>query len=219
MRDSSTDVPFCAVCREALTRGIRKVLGEDAFLIEYGYPTRNEMKRVQVDNTDSTNKMVYRIRVPETGTIQVQAKFLAGSLPKPWKLTGTDTMTIQGHKCTFTAHFGDVLRLTVSSICPFVPWDTLPSYTLELRCDLPLRDIPPAAPTVPIDLKAKITVKTNNHAHPPVRQRGVQLYASSSAPNADDITFEFECVDESETFTGHGGVWSHRCRGRRSLRQ
>ncbi len=200
MYASSQDVSFCAVCREALTGGIRKILGKDTFLIEYGYPTRSERRRVRVGPADSTGKMVYRIRVPETGTIQVQAKFLAGSLPKPWTVssafTGTGTMAVLGYEWTFTAQFGDVLKLTVSSDCPFVPWDTLPSYTIELHCDLPLRDISQAAPSVPTNLKVA------QHAASVGKPVLTRLAASSLDPNADDIKFQFEITNETGAFTG-----------------
>ena len=55
--------------------------------------------------------------------------------------SGTGPMTTRGQEWTFTARFGDVLRLTVASGNLFVPANPLPKLSLEVRCDLSLRDI------------------------------------------------------------------------------
>jgi hypothetical protein len=200
MHTSDLGNPFCAVCREALTLGMRAILGSDVFLIEYRYPTRNETVRAQIGPADSTGKLVYRLRVPESGAIQVQGKLLAGTLPEPWKVTaaftGTGPLTARGQDWAFTGRLGDVLRLTISSGCPFVPWNPLPTLTVELRCDLPLRDAPQAAPRVPADLRASF------RAAGPGQPFVTRLTASSLDPNADDVRFQFEIAAQSGTFDG-----------------
>jgi hypothetical protein len=140
-------MPFCAVCREALTLGMRKILGSDVFVVEYTYPSRNnETKRAQVGPADATGKLVHRVAVPQTGTIDIRGSLIAGTLPEPWSVsasfTGIGPMTRQGQDgFTFTARFGDILRLQVTSLTPFVPGHSLPTLTLELRCDLPLATV------------------------------------------------------------------------------
>ncbi|HVG98009.1 MAG TPA: beta/gamma crystallin-related protein [Chloroflexota bacterium] len=149
MRHSLRDTPFCAVCREALTLGIRQVLGPDVFLVEYTYPSRDETRRAQVGPADASGKLVHHLRVPESGSIEVRGKLVAGTLPEPWTIhavfTGTGPKAIGGPEWSFTGRQGDVLRLTISSASPFVPFNPLPALTVELRCDLPLRDAAPAA--------------------------------------------------------------------------
>ena len=84
MRHSRQDMPFCAVCREALTLGMRNILGSDVFVVEYTYPTRNnETKRAQVGPADATGKLVHRIPVPQTGTIDIRGSLLAGTFLSP----------------------------------------------------------------------------------------------------------------------------------------
>ena len=123
MRHSLKTMPFCAVCREALTLGVRKILGSDVVVVEYTYPSRNnETKRAQVGPADSTGKLVHRIPVPQAGAIEIRGSLIAG-----------------------TARFGDVLRLSVSSLSPFVPGTPLPTLTVELRCDAVLSSLAQAA--------------------------------------------------------------------------
>ena len=149
MRHSLRDMPFCAVCREALTLGIRQVLGPDVFLVEYTYPSRDETRRAQVGPADASGKLVHHLRVPEGGSIEVRGKLVAGTLPEPWTIhavfTGAGPKAVGGPEWSFTGRRGDVLRLTISSASPFVPFNPLPALTVELRCDLPLRDAAPAA--------------------------------------------------------------------------
>ena len=200
MRFSGGDAPFCAVCREALTLEMREILGGDVFVIEYRYPTRGETRRVQVGPADGAGKLVYRLRVPESGTIEVRGKLVAGTLPDPWTMSaafsGTGPMTSQLHGWTFTGRFGDVLRLTISSGCPFVPSNPLPVLTLELRCDLPLRDVAQAAPSVPAGLKAALS------AAGPGKPFTTRLSASALDPNADDVRLQFEIEGQAGAFTG-----------------
>jgi hypothetical protein len=151
MRHSLQSMPFCAVCREALTLGMRKILGGDAFVVEYTYPSRNnETKRAQVGPADATGKIAHRVPVSQTGTIEVRGSLIAGTLPEPWSVSATYTgigpMTRQGQDgFLFTARFGDVLRLSITSLTPFVPGHSLPTLTLELRCDVPLSALAQAA--------------------------------------------------------------------------
>lgn len=155
---------------------------------------------------DSCGSLVHRLRVPERGSIEGRGKLLAGTLAEPWRLsatlTGTGPTTARGQEWSFTGRFGDVLRLAITSACPFVPWNPLPALTLGLRCDLPLRDIPPAPPSVPTGLKA--TVSANGPGTPFV----TRLSASAVDPNADDIRFQFEIEARGGTFAGRVGAQS-----------
>jgi IgA Peptidase M64/Beta/Gamma crystallin len=201
MRHSLRTIPFCAVCREALTLGMRKILGSDAFVVEYTYPSRGETKRAQVGPADFSGKLVHRVRVPETGSIEVSGQLVAGTLPEPWSVsatfTGTGPMTRNGQDgFSFTGRFGDVLRMTISSRNSFAPGTPLPTLTLELRCDLPLRDVAQAAPSAPADLKTALVAPT------PGQPFITRLTASSVDPNADDIRLQFEIESQNGGFTG-----------------
>lgn len=120
-------------------------------------------------------------------------------MPRPYDcaaFTGSGPMTARGQEWTFTGRLGDVLRLTVSSACPFVPSNPLPRLRVELRCDLPLRDAPQAPPSVPAGLKASL------RAVAPGKPFVARLSASALDSNADDVRFQFEIENGSGAFGG-----------------
>lgn len=207
-KNGPPDIPFCAVCREAFTRSMRAVIGEEYLLLEYAYPSRGEVKCALVTHPDPQHNLVHRIRIPEGQLpIAVSAKVVACSLPKPWvigcALIGSGIVNSREEiGCTFTPRFDDTLVITIDSLCPFTPWDTLPTYRLRLRCDLPLRDIPQAAPSAPKDLRQR------RHSAGWLKPWHVVLSAAAEDPNADDIRLEFELAEEAEAFTGEACVES-----------
>jgi hypothetical protein len=204
MNDSSGEVAFCAVCREALTRGIRRVLGKEAFLIEIMNTSTNVTNRIQINEVDGLN---YRVRVPERGETTFYIKFLASTLPKPWKITfrssrGPIRGNVDQDELITSMSFGDSIIIVVESLCPFIPWDNLQYRIIEVHFDLPVRNIPQAAPTVPINLTASGSPDRIGHS---VLKT---LSATSSDINADDIRFEFELQEFQEEFTSSQTIFS-----------
>lgn len=208
MRDSRSPVPFCAVCREAMTRRMRRVLGEDWFVVEVAHPDADrDSERVVLRADDG---LVHRVAAPEQGTEDVAVSLVSGTLPEPWEvqaqLAGAGSVReSRDHRARvgqatpvttwrFPAQFGDELEIAVVSRCLFTPWDRLPDFTLSVRCDLPLREeTPPRAPERPTDLA--VSGATSSGAH-------VTLEASSEDPNGDPLRVEFEVLPRAVDLRG-----------------
>lgn len=204
MKESSAEIAFCAVCREALTRGIRTILGRESFLIEIMNMNTNETAKVQANEAEGFN---YRVRVPESGETPFYIKVLAASLPKPWRITfrtanGPIGGNVTQDECIINVSFGDSLMIVMESLCEFVPWDNLQHRIIEIHFDLPLRAIPEATPAVPFNLGASGSPDRIGHA---VQKT---LSAMSSDANADDVRFEFDIASDREEFTNDHTLFS-----------
>jgi len=204
MNDSNADIAFCAVCREAITRRVRKLLGQGSFLVEIEDLGTHEVNRV---NIIKENDLVYRVRIPESGQKKFRITLLASSFPKPWRMafqtTSASTPVIHDNTCTVDIKFGNAVSIVMNSYCPFTPWDSVTPLVAQIHFDLPLRDIPEAPPTTPINLGA--SGSPDRIGHPVLKT----LSASSSDPNADDVRFEFEIVEApGSNFTGTNTLFS-----------
>lgn len=155
MREASADLAFCAVCREALTRGFRTIFRRDAFVVDVPAPGGGSSRRLRLAPNDGAHRIVHRVRVAEQGASRVDLQLVAATLPRPWRITAPPHVVVGPSSASFDASFGDIVTLQLSSDCPFTPWDPLPSYALELRCDLPL-GAAPSAPSTPANLEVSI---------------------------------------------------------------
>jgi hypothetical protein len=148
MRQSRRGIPFCAVCREALTNGIRRALGADQMLLRVDYPS-GEHAFVQV--TARGGEPV-PLAIPTSGddAVHLSVTPVAGTIPEPWEITarltgegGIDKVVDEQpepasptprSRFAFTAVAGDRLRFRMTSGCPFTPRDPQPVCELDLRC-------------------------------------------------------------------------------------
>lgn len=203
MRDSRSPVPLCAVCREEITRRVRRLLGDDWLLLEVDYPDRDvEPERVVVRTDQDDEVPVHRVAAPEDGTEQIAVRVVAGTLPEPWTIRPTlhAAEELRGsvdHRAAigqvtpmttwrFPARFGDALDLEITSDCLFTPQDPLPRLAVTVRCDLPLRDdVPDRSPSTPTNLAVTGHDSAGGH---------VTLLATSEDPNGDELRVEFEVL-------------------------
>jgi len=216
MKDAHIDVAFCAVCRESITRHIRSILGTNYFLIEVMNTNLNEVSRMQVDENSHTH---IRVRLTEDGISVFGLQILACSLPKPWKISFDSTGIVGGRfqdtQGILSAKYGDHLKITIESLCPFVPWDFLGQHTIEIRFDRPARNFPKAPPSTPFQLSATGSPDRLGHSV------NKTLAATATDINGDDLRFEFELKDQSDPYSGTSTRfsewidWTHSIQGSR----
>jgi hypothetical protein len=146
MRHSREGLPYCAVCREAMTNGIRRELGDDQFLLRIDDPT-GQRKFINVSTT-SVSGMTRQIPVPDEQPAQFEVMVAAGSIPEPWDVsaifTGAGQMRelleedpepgppVAHPRFSVSACAGDIFRLKIRSQCPFTPWDPIPATEIQL---------------------------------------------------------------------------------------
>ena len=208
MKSSTAAVPFCAVCREAMTNGIWDALPDGLFLFQVSYPS-GETVFIEVEPDDDMSE---QITVPVGGSTDLRVTLIAGTLPEPWDLRasfeGDGDLGIQrDHRdapgwpgpprtaWSFPATPGDRLVVRIASRCPFTPWDRLPGYTVELHCVPDREEVEP--PSTPTDLSARQTSTNPPGTHQPVR-----LSASAADPNGQDLRLQFEVTRSEQQFIG-----------------
>jgi hypothetical protein len=147
MRHSKEGVPYCAVCREAMTNGIRNALLDDQFLIRLNYPSGDQtFLKVAANGSEAVTE---QITLPDDQAIQLSVTLVASTLPEPWEITthfagaGDFHEHLEEHpesgspaprsRFTFAATAGDSLRIQIQSKCPFTPWDPIPDREIELH--------------------------------------------------------------------------------------
>jgi hypothetical protein len=200
MRHPRSAVPFCAVCREAISRKLRGFLGDDWFLLRIAYPERDEEPHLAYLTAARRGAtLVQRVRGPRGTTTPIDVTLLAGSLPEPWELRdrfdGVGQVTRDGDHTGragllsslqtwhVPASFGDTFELQVRSTNPFTPQDPLPDYLVEVRFDRPLLDGAAGSPDVPTDLRVTNTTGAGFH---------VTLQATTASASGEDVRLEFE---------------------------
>jgi hypothetical protein len=139
MRRSKDGVPFCAVCREALTNGIRRLLGDDRMILRVTQPSGEEID-LKASSTAKSDSPA-RISVPLAGRVTIAP--VAGTLPEPWSITariaGQGSVEVaQGESgaqpaLSVSAFPGDRLDVTVASRCQFAPWNPIPPMEIEFK--------------------------------------------------------------------------------------
>jgi hypothetical protein len=146
MRHSKEGVPYCAVCREAMTNGIRKALVDDQFLIRLDYPS-GEQAFLKVTASGS-GPATEQITLPDEQEVQFSVALIASTLPEPWVITThfSGEGHVQEHledrpesgspepgsRFTLAASAGDSLRIQIRSQSPFTPWDPIPAREIQL---------------------------------------------------------------------------------------
>lgn len=206
MRSSSSTTPFCAVCREALTRGFEDVLPAGRFLLEV-VDASPEPRLLQLQPDDRATTMTGHVRVPANGSVDVRVSLVAGTLPEPWDVevdvTGTGGLRTDHRgapdrpvpqRWSFPASVGDRLTLAIRSGCPFTPFDDRPTYTIALPCVPDPDDVQP--PSTPDRLVAQHAGRATG-----ALQRA-ELSARTQDPNGLDVQLEFEVVRAGKRFRG-----------------
>jgi hypothetical protein len=146
MRQSREGLPYCAVCREAMAKGIRDALGEDEFLLRID-DAAGSREYISVSATN-TGRMAGQISTMNKKTPQFEVMVIAGNIPEPWEVSATFTgagemretseedpepgLPASRSRFSVSASAGDILRLRIRSLCPFTPWDPIPAHEIEL---------------------------------------------------------------------------------------
>ena len=165
MRESREEFPFCQVCREAITRGIRSLLPENTALVETRYTVPfTKTAREYVRSTAGSASRTLDAFGP--GPTTVRLRLLASSLPEPWTATWrryrpgatihTEMRTGLDH--TFTVSFGDRIDLTIASGCRFAPRDPIASYTVSFHFS---RAVTPTQGDPPTELQQSVSTGAN----------------------------------------------------------
>ncbi|QBI20107.1 hypothetical protein ER308_11385 [Egibacter rhizosphaerae] len=209
MESSPVTAPFCAVCREALTNGIRDALpqGQLLFAVERD---SGESGHAHLD-ADEASEAGEDIVVPAGGPSEVRLSLIAATLPEPWEVSAEldgngELRTRRDHRgalgrpnpwttLELSAHPGDRLEVSIASACPFTPWDELPSHTVEFIFVPDPDSVEP--PTTPTDVEA-----TQSSIGPPGTSQGASLTATAEDPNGQDLKLQFEVVRAQDSFTG-----------------
>lgn len=141
MRESREERPFCQVCREAITRGIRRVLDANMALVETQYTTPLvRTSREYIRSSASTASRTLDAFGGGSSTT-VRLRLAASSLPEPWTAkwhryrpgSAAAVETRSGPDQTFTVSFGDRIDLTIGSECRFAPRDPIASYRVSFN--------------------------------------------------------------------------------------
>jgi hypothetical protein len=210
MRHSTAGLPFCAICREALTRGIQATMKGEQFLFRVTGQAQ-ETTYVDVEPETNSQRMNAQIIVPATEPIDFTVEPVAGTLPEPWQvegqLFGNGQLRIRRDQrpalgmptprtiFSFTARAGDRLRLSLRSRCPFTPWDDLPRYTVDFHCV-------PDPDTIRPPAKPDNTSGRQTSRNPAGTLQPVRLSAVSQDPNGQDIRIEFDVTRADQSFQG-----------------
>jgi hypothetical protein len=145
MRLADSEVPFCPVCREAITDGLRAALIGSSALIEYTYlapervpgvapdwtgPVSRFFVRSDGNHVDSDDLLAFRIDPP----MRVRLRLLASSLPEDWQVTwrrvspdGRATPISQGSAFVTDIQPGSRIELRVASTCDYTPRHPFPA--------------------------------------------------------------------------------------------
>ena len=178
MRDSSADVPFCPVCREATTRAVRRTLGGNSVLVQHEILRPFKKGTTRMNVLGAGQALQGQALEGFSGTrldgldpdTQVRMSLAAASLPKPWRArwsvispTGSTVYTIEQTSdtgttpapVTLSVRFGGRIALQVSSTSRYTPHDTLPTFTVEWPVTIPRL---PAGITPPTALRQSVAV-------------------------------------------------------------
>ncbi|MBL9005936.1 MAG: hypothetical protein JNJ46_16910 [Myxococcales bacterium] len=195
MRDSAKR--FCAVCREAVTRQMRALLGPPEFLVECVEQGGGMTTRLRL--TDAVQGGPYLGRVTAGRTMRVT--LLSCPLPEPWgvRFSGSVLSNITGNACSFSLPAGEALTIKVASSCPFLPFSKLPSYELQLL-GVEAAHPGPATPS-----------KVNGTLASPFPRQGwwCVLQATTRNPDRDAVMFEFtvERTTPPNTTVRQSTIW------------
>lgn len=206
MRDRSAGDPFCAVCREALTRGFRRALPEGQYVFEViKEGDAPELVEVEVEDGATVGSAV--VVVPLREQVDVAVTLVAASQPEPWELTtefaGRGQLRTREtggpgpatHTWSFAAAAGDQLTVNVGSTSPFAPFDPSPAHSLALHFEPdPLAVRPPATPE-------QVTGRQTSSGPPGTAHR-VRLSGVTSDPSGQDVRMAFDVVPAGQTFLG-----------------
>jgi hypothetical protein len=158
MRASHFDVPFCAPNREAIARGIRRIVSQNLAVVEatYRHPWTAAASKLRIASSAST--ATRRMEVfGGGGTTEVRLRLLAASRPSPSTLLWTYTPPAGGQTVPRTSTASDVtfrvepnarLALRIATQNRFTPREAWANYTITFVFDVLKAPIGnPAAPT------------------------------------------------------------------------
>lgn len=206
VRPSSAVVPFCPVCREALTLGMRRVLGRGGALIEvqpigpfHAAATRHNLRGSGATNTASMRLPAFDGNYPTT----YRVKLLAATLPRPWRLdwrvgaggAGGSVVGQDREEVTVDVRFGERLSLEIASLCAFTPGNAVEPLRVELAMDVPRHPAGPVRP--PTALRQSVRVGavvplTTDPANGNLRPLGLTLSAQAGGYDGWDFPVNVE---------------------------